>query len=316
MSGFEVVTGGEVMGLVLASGGPLALAQHADLSCAGSEGTVAVGLARLGHRVQFFGRVGADAFGSRVRRALAGDGVDVSALRDDHRPTGLLLRDRVTDRAIEVAYARVGSAGSALAPDDVPIESVRSARVLHVTALTAALSGTAHDAVMAAVVAARDAGTTVVLDPNTRLRVAQASVWRELTSELAPLADVVLVGGDDARVICGDQDPTRWFHDAGTGTVVVKTGYGATESTADGFWSVSGRRVPVVDPVGAGDAFAAGWISAYLRGVTGADRLREAHAVASCSVGHPGDLDGLPTAAVRQQMVAREFGVPGEDVLR
>lgn len=313
MSTAEVVAFGEVMGLILASDGPMTTATRADLGCAGAEATVAVGLSRLGHRVEFFGRVGADAFGRRVRRTLAADGVGVAGLVDDRRPTGLLLRDRVIDRPIDVTYARTGTAGSALETTDVPVETIRAARVLFASGITAALSPSAAAATTFALKVARDAGTTVVVDPNVRRRLAGDDDWRRIAEELAALADVVLVGRDDARVICGDADPVDWFRERGTARIVVKSGtVGATEVGPDGSWSAQGRRVEVVDPVGAGDAFAAGWVSAHLRGVSAERRLREAHVVASCTVGHPGDLDGLPTADVRDLLLDED----GPDVLR
>ncbi len=62
--------------------------------------------------------------------------------------------------------------------------------------------------------------------------------------------------------------------------------------------------MPVTDPVGAGDAFAAGWLSARLRGLDHQQALAEAACVAALVVQAPGDIDGLPTAAARDRALA------------
>jgi 2-dehydro-3-deoxygluconokinase len=61
--------------------------------------------------------------------------------------------------------------------------------------------------------------------------------------------------------------------------------------------------VPLIDPVGAGDAFAAGWLSGWLRGVPAQRRLDEAVTVAACVVATRGDVAGLPSAAVRDALL-------------
>ncbi|MGH3658423.1 MAG: PfkB family carbohydrate kinase, partial [Micromonosporaceae bacterium] len=118
----EVVTLGEAMALFLAEPGTaVSYARWFDASVAGAEANVAIGLARLGHRVRYAGRVGADPLGETVIRTLRGEAVDVTAVvTDPDRPTGLLIRDAPAGRPIQVVYRRSGSAGAALAVADVP----------------------------------------------------------------------------------------------------------------------------------------------------------------------------------------------------
>lgn len=179
MSAPEVVTFGEAMALLLAEPGrPLDHAERFRRSIAGAESNVAVALARLGHRVGWFGRVGDDAFGRTVLRTLRGEGVDVSRARvDPAAATGLIVRDCHAERAIEVLYHRAGSAGSRLAREDIDPAWLGSARILHVTGVTAALSATALDACVAAVEAARSAGVLVSYDPNVRRKLLAAEHW-------------------------------------------------------------------------------------------------------------------------------------------
>lgn len=315
----EVVTFGEPMTLLLASDDvPLSEATRFDSSLAGAESNVAIGLARLGHRVAYFSRVGEDVSGTRVRRVLAAEGVDISNIgTDPTRPTGLMLRDTPVGFPISVAYHRAGSAATALSPADVPVEVIRSARLLHVTGITAALSATAAAACELAMRTAREAGVAVSFDPNVRLRLASAERWQEIGDQLGRLADVVFTGAEESATVAPGVDPVDFYRECGASTVVVKDGAnGATEHTLSGpqaGTSLHGpaRSVRLVDPVGAGDAFNVGWLSAWLRGADAADRLAEAALIASLVVTVRGDITGLPSRATVDHLLAS-----GSDVVR
>jgi 2-dehydro-3-deoxygluconokinase len=298
----EVVTFGEAMALFLAADGrPLAAATRFDRQVAGAELNVAVGLARLGHRVGWFGRLGRDTAGAAVRALLRAEGVDDSrVIEDPRRPTGLLVRDRHAERRVRVDYHRAGSAASALDEGDVDRAYVAGACVLHATGITPALSPSARRATFAAMQAARDAGVTTVLDPNVRHKLWDARAARPVLRRLVALADVVLANADEAALVTGADDREQAaarLLSLGARTVVIKAG-------ADGAWATDGEvavtvapvAVTVVDPVGAGDAFDAGFVSGLLRG-EGLERSLELGAAAGAAcVQVPGDLDGLPTA--------------------
>jgi len=292
----SVVTLGEVMALLLAEDDlPLGTADRFSFAVAGAEATTAVTLARLGITTSYLGLLGADAIGHQVARELRGHGVDLSGVRMvAGERTAVLIRDTPRDRPISVQYHRGGSAASGLACTDVPEETVAGAAVLHLTGITAAISETARQAVLHAAHTARRAGVTVTFDPNVRASLAPAARWRELIDELARLADVVLVGKDEAAWLF-DGDPADWFLERGASRVVVKDGAaGAWETDGLRTWLQPARIVGAVDPVGAGDAFAGGWIAGWLAGDSPGDRLAVATTVASMCVSARGDLAGLP----------------------
>lgn len=298
----EVVTLGEVLTLFLAKGTtPLGQAVGFERSLAGAEANVAVGLARLGHSVAFVGRVGADPFGAQIKRSLRGEGIDVSGLSvDSARTTGLIVRDAPAGRPVTVSYYRSGSAGSALSPADVDADAIRRARVLHITGITAALSPSTHAALLTAASVAREAGVPVSFDPNLRMRLAPVEEWSSVVQTFAPFANTVLVGADELELL--GLTP-HWFLGLGAQLIVVKDGArGAMVTDGKVTESVPARAVPTIDAVGAGDAFAAGWLSATLRGRPLAQRLHEAAVVASCAVAARGDLSGLPDAATRDRL--------------
>lgn len=306
----EVVTFGEVLAVFLsADGSPLGRSSAFELVTAGAEANVAVGLTRLGHAVSFSGRVGDDALGHRIVRELRGEGLQTCVTVDADRPTGVIVRDAPTIGATQVVYHRAGSAGSALTVDDLDLAALGTARLLHVTGITAVLSPTAFEATEVAMRTAREAGVTVTFDPNVRRRLGTPEQWLHVVETLAPLADVVLVGADDASYLLPSSDlasTASWLRERGVESLVWKDGAeGATElNPREGTVVQAARPVPATDTVGAGDAFAAGWISSWLDGEDAPGRLRRAVTVAASVVANRGDLPGLPDRGTLQSLMS------------
>jgi 2-dehydro-3-deoxygluconokinase len=269
---------------------------------AGAESNVAIGLSRLGHAVRWLGVVGDDEAGELVRRTLLAEAVDISAARVDPRgPTGLLIAESRIAGWTRVRYYRSGSAGSYLAAADVAAALAPPPRVLHVTGITPALGPGPRSAVAEAVTAARRAGVTVCFDVNYRSRLwPPQEAARELTA-LMPGVDIVVASDDELELVTGpgpEEAQVEALLDAGAAEVVVKRGAaGATVYTPDGKVSSPARTVPVVDVMGAGDAFVAGYLSAWLEGLDVSQRLHRAITTAAFVVASPGDWEGLPTRA-------------------
>ncbi|WP_033341538.1 sugar kinase [Catenuloplanes japonicus] len=302
----DLVTLGEAMLVVRASapGRPLP-GTPAELSFAGAESTVAIGVTRLGHTATWLGRVGTDAAGDLILDALRGAGVDVrAATRDPDHPTGLLLRHRRTADRVVVDYYRDGLAGSRLDAAHLPDGLIESARILHVTGITPALSDSAASAVHEAVRRARAAGVTVSLDVNYRSRLWPPGRAAPVLRALAAQADVVFAGAEEAALALGAPSA----HEPGElgaalralspAEAVIKLGAdGAATVTADGFWRAPAVPVTQVDPVGAGDAFVAGYLSGLLDGLPPPDRLARAAGCGAIAVSTTGDWEGLASRA-------------------
>lgn len=301
-AGLDVVTFGETMvGLVASDGLDLALSRHFARQAVGAEANVAIGLARLGRRVGLFGRIGSDAFGDSIVRDLRAEGIDLSrVVRDQTRPTGLLARDVWVDRPIQVAYYRSASAGSALCPADVDIDYVRGARLLHLTGITPVLSDSARDATRTALTAATEANVGVVFDPNLRRSLCADAVAVPRLRDLLPRCTVVLAGLDELEALAGERDPqvaAREILATGPELVVVKDGIrGSWAFDRSRSWHQPALPANAVDPVGAGDAFAAGFLHAWLDEPCVARALATAAMTAALCVATRGDSTGAPFA--------------------
>ncbi len=298
----EVVTFGETMVLLAANEiGPLRFASTFTRFVAGTESNVAIGLARLGHSVAWFSRVGEDEFGQLVINAVRGEGVDTTrVIVDPAAPTGLVLKEKREVGPRKVLYYRSGSAASRLAPSDLDADQIGSARWLHVTGVTMAISSSARATVRAALEMARERDVKVSFDPNMRLRLWTREQARAAMREILPYCDVVLPGLDEAEMLTGESDARRAaeaLRILGAASAVIKLGAdGALAVTAHEQVQVPGIRLErIVDPVGAGDGFAAGFLSGMLRDLGLAESIRWGNIVGGLAMTVTGDTEGLPT---------------------
>jgi 2-dehydro-3-deoxygluconokinase len=291
-----LITVGETMGLVAADGiGPLEYARSFSFGIGGAESNVAIGVARLGQPATWFGRVGRDSTGDLIRRRLAAEQVRVLAIEDDAF-TGLMVKHRRSGTALHVDYHRAGSAGSRLTPADVPVHEVQAAAVLHVTGITPALSLSARATVFHAVEVARAAGVTVSVDVNYRSKLWSSYDAAPVLRDLVSRADIAFAGPEEAALV-GAPSLTA-LAALGPAEVIIKDGArGCTALIAGTTLQVPALSVQVIDPVGAGDAFVAGYLTERLAGAAADVRLRTAIAAGAFAVTVPGDCEGLARRA-------------------
>ncbi|MEU6847536.1 sugar kinase [Streptomyces sp. NPDC046716] len=288
--------------------GRLADVPSFDRGIGGAESNVACVLAAGGHRTRWVSRVGADGFGDHLVEAIGGYGVDVDAVRrDPARPTGIYFRtagDRGGD-SHEVAYYRAGSAASAMSPATMDLDALRAGRVLHLSGITAALSADCLDLLYA--LTDGSAPGTVSFDVNHRPGLWRTPEDARVLLDLARRADLVFVGEDeaeDAWGVTGGPDAIRAALPEPAVLVVKRGADGAVAYDGHGRHEEPAPRVDVVAAVGAGDAFAAGFLSATLRGLPAAARLRHGHLWAAAALTVPGDLAAPPSRAHADRLVA------------
>jgi 2-dehydro-3-deoxygluconokinase len=298
-----LITVGETMGLLSSTSvGLLRTAGSLALGVGGAESNVAIGVARLGGQATWIGRVGDDPIGDLVVSRLAGEGVDTTlVVRDDTAPTSLMLKEQRTPDLSRVVYYRRNGPGSRLRPQDLDEERIAAAQVLHVTGITPALSSSAARTVTTAIAMARDADVTVSLDINYRAALWSPEEARPVLLELVKTADIVFAGDDEAALLGVHGDPpdqAAALAELGPSRVVIKLGARGAVACLDGHAvEVAAHQVSAVDPVGAGDAFVAGFLAEGMAGACGQDALRVGAACGAFVVQVPGDWEGLPTRA-------------------
>jgi 2-dehydro-3-deoxygluconokinase len=269
-----------------------------ELSMGGAEANVAIGVARLGHSACWVGRVGDDEFGALIRATLRSENVDDSCVSvDPAAPTALMVKERRGNAITKVVYYRHGSAGSRLARDQLDRGVIGSARVLHLSGITLGVSETCREAAFGAAELARSAGALVSFDFNYRVALWPADAAAPEFRKLAAIADLVFAGEDELALL-GRGDPVATARELcadGSRAVVIKRGSrGAARVSAAGEDSVRATPVQVVDPVGAGDAFVAGYLSGILDGLDGHECLVRAAACGAHAVAGLGDWEAMP----------------------
>lgn len=302
----DVATFGEAMVLLVADQpGPLEDVMGFHKRTAGAETNVAIGLARLGLRVGWASRLGADSMARYLLGAMQREGIDCShVICDASQRTGFQLKGRVTDGSDPpTEYHRKGSAASHIGPGDIDVTWLRSARHLHATGVFAALSPSTLAAAHKSMAVMREAGRTISFDPNLRPALwSSTEQMREQINRLAAQADWVLPGLEEGRLLTGADTPEAiagHYRQLGAKLVVIKLGPdGAYFDGETGSGRVGGFPVAkVVDTVGAGDGFAVGVVSALLEGRSVADAVRRGAWIGARAVQVLGDTEGLPTRA-------------------
>jgi 2-dehydro-3-deoxygluconokinase len=295
------------------TGGSLTYAPLFTKTIAGAEANVAIGLTRLGVKTRWISRLGVDPFGDQVFSTLAGEGIDVSAVtRDAANPTGIYFKEFKGIGDPNVYFYRKLSAASHFTPEELSPQWFNGARHLHITGILPALGPFTADTAREAMKIARKMGMTISFDPNLRRKLWSEERAREVLLSMIPLCDYFLPGLDEAEFLLGARSETEYariFLDQGAKVVALKLG----ELGSLGFYANEVVKAAphvvstLVDTVGAGDAFAAGFLSVMLdhNGGSSSDINREkleaallrANLLGALATQYKGDWEGLPTLA-------------------
>lgn len=293
----EVVCLGESMTMLTAMPpAPLRHRPQLAMYAGGAESNVACGLAHLGHKVEWLSRLGDDPLGDGIVDFLVARGVGTTSVaRDPERPTGVYFKDSA-DQRTTVFYYRSGSAAAAMSRSCVDPQALRGVRLLHLSGITPALSPACDDLVQALVVDRHHDVPIVSFDVNYRPDLWPVADAAPRLQRLSEAADVVVVGRDEAQTLWGTTTPdeVRKLLPDVPQLVVKDNDVGATCFSEEGTSFQPALKVRVIEPVGAGDAFAAGYLSGLLKGLAPHVRLRQGHVLAALTLQHSSDLPELP----------------------
>ncbi|MDF0727305.1 sugar kinase [Cytobacillus sp. S13-E01] len=310
MNKIDVFTLGETMVLFQAEQMlPLEYVHQFPKQIGGAESNVAIGLTRLGHSVGWASKLGNDPFGRYILKYIRGEGVDTSScLFTEKAQTGIIFKERLSPEDVNVYYYRKNSAASFMEPADLNEQYIAQAKILHITGITPALSESCYQTVLASIDIAKRNNMTIVFDPNLRLKLWSAEQAKEVFNEIATHADVILPGLDEGQFMTGktevEEVAEALMGDADK-TIVIKLGSkGAYFHTKNEKAYVAGFPVSqIVDPVGAGDGFAAGILSGLLRNERLETVVKRANAIGAMVVGVSGDVEGLPTLSAVERFM-------------
>ena len=266
----DIVTIGEVLiDLTQKGTDELGVGQYAA-NPGGAPANLAVAAARLGAETAFIGKVGADAFGSYLRRVLEENGVDTTGMLTDaheHTTLAVVSVDGAGERSF--SFYRDPSADVNLQAEEIPAALLRDTRVLHFGSVSLTAEP-ARSATLYAAKTARENGCLVSYDPNYR-----ESLWHSREEAVAqmkaalPLCDILKISDEELPLLTGTNDPaegSRQLSNLGIRLIFVTLGAdGAFYRMGEHTGSVPGIRVKVGDTNGAGDTFFGAALSKLVR---------------------------------------------------
>lgn len=270
----------------------------------GDTSNAVIAAARAGARCVYLSRVGADRFGDLLLRLWADEGVSTEGVeRDEQAATGVYF---VTHgkQGHEFSYLRAGSAASRMSTEwlqRAALAPLRSARMLHLSGISLAISATACAAGLAAMELARAAGVMVSFDSNLRLKLWPIAQARAAIEQAIARCDLFLPSLEDLQQLCGAGDANAlldWCHARGAPRVVLKMGaQGCIVSEGGARQALPGHAVTQLDATGAGDCFCGNLLARLAAGDLLLDAARYANAAAALAVQGFGAVAPLPRPA-------------------
>ena len=266
---------------------------------AGAEVNVAVALARLGLKAQYFSRFGNDQLGSVMLADIEAEGVDVSLSKRVDSFTGAMVRNPGKSAPVEISYLRKGSAASTIEPADILDSYISSTRWLHATGITCAISESGAKTVKHALEKAAQLKVKSSFDLNIRRKLWSEDAARKVLEPLARDVELLIGGEDEYQVVFGKVDPKQILAEVnkrGCKIAVMTKGDQKMRFSIDGnYEEITPPKVVAVDPVGSGDAFTGGVIAGLLSGMSTKRALEQGSICGALVASMFGDWTGIPT---------------------
>ena len=278
----------------------------------GDTSNCAIAAARQGASVGYVTHVGADMFGDSFLDLWNAEGIDASTVRQvADAPTGIYFVTHGPG-GHKFKYLRAGSASSRMGPEDLPVKALKSARILHVSGVSQAISTRAADAVFAAIEIVRSAGGRVSYDTNLRLNLWPIERARAITHAAMARCDIALPAGDDARQLTGLEDPEAiagFYLDLGASVVALTLGTdGTLVATPLERRHIRVRPMEAVDATAAGDTFDGAFLARIVLGDDPFQAARFANAAAALSTQGYGAVAPIPSKEAVEAFLAQEGG--------
>ena len=264
----------------------------------GDTSNTAISIARQGMSVGFISKVGKDQFGWELLELWKREKVDYSHVSiHPEAPTGIYFVTHDAD-GHHFTYYRSGSAACQMTPLDLPKDDLSQTRILHLSAITQAISVSSCETAFAAIFQARKNGVKVSYDTNLRLKLWSLDRARDVINRTVPMCDVIMPSLEEATSLTGLVDPveiTDYFFELGAKLVVLKQGsHGARVSDGKENLNIPGHKVKAIDATGAGDTFDGAFLSEWIRKDDPFSAAEYANAAAALSTTNYGAVDSIP----------------------
>ncbi|MEB7778970.1 sugar kinase [Mammaliicoccus fleurettii] len=288
--------------------GPMRYAHSFTSHIAGAETNTLIGLEKLDIKTGWISQLGNDELGHKILSFVRGEGINVDAVQlIEDTPTGIFLKEKVRQDQTRVHYYRKGSAASLMTNSNIDKDYIAKFKYLYVTGITPALSESCKETTFHLISIAKELNLKIIFDPNLRLKLWSEDEARETLLKMISLSDIVLPGISEGEFLFNEKSEEKIAQNIiehGASTVVVKLGskgaYYHNENYAG--YATASKKIEVVDPVGAGDGFAAGFIAGYIDGLSIHEAVEQACNAGALVTTVKGDVEGLPSKEEIEKM--------------
>ncbi|UFU00681.1 sugar kinase [Radiobacillus kanasensis] len=282
------------------SKGPMRFVHSFERRVGGAELNLAIGCARLGLRTGWISRLGNDEFGKHILHFARGEGMDTSQVKlVDGYPTSVYFKEILEDGTGRNFYYRDNSPTITMSPEALNESYIKQAKLLHITGVFSAIDERNPAILLRAMELAKKHGVLVSLDPNIRLKLWSKEKARSTMESYLPFVDILLTGDEEANILFGTSEDEEIIHickENGIDTLAIKKGEKGASAFHQGKY-LQASPIPakkVVDTVGAGDGFNAGFLYGMLNGLSLERTMKLATTIGSMVVSVSGDNEGLP----------------------
>ena len=294
---FDVTTiGATLLRLSVPAGERLETAGSYSVHTAGTESNTMVALSRMGRKTGWISRLKNDAIGQRIAREMYSHGVNTSRIVWTHKDRNevFYVEYGAGPRGIDVIYDRSGSALSKIRFEEVDVDYLLGTRILHMTGIFPALSTRCIKTAEQTMLAAKKATVTISFDVNYRSKLWTPRKAAKTLEPMMAMSDILFLTREDAKDL---------FHLSGTPEQMINAAYerfqpeicvltlgseGAIAFDGSRLWRSTAYDVQIIDRLGAGDCFTAGFLCGYLEGSI-QQGMNYASAMAALKLGIRGD---------------------------
>ena len=315
----EIITIGETMAAFVPKGtGYLHYIKDYELRIAGAESNLAIGACKLGHSASWISSLGDDELGYFVNNSIRAEGVETRYVQfHKKRPTGVMLKQILPGKETSVFYYREHSAASRMHKDMLKPEMFTGGKVLHLTGITPVLSDTCEELALQAAAMGKKEGLLLSFDPNIRRKLWKEKNYTKTLQKIVEYTNILMLGLDEAKTLYGTDEKEKiieaFFQKEDAQYIAIKDGSrGAYVADRDGGYAIPPYPCTLVDPIGAGDAFNAGFLCGLLEGAS----VREAGEIAAIAgalaTESYGDIEGYPTRRAIRRILDEKSGKDAE----
>ena len=279
--------------------GPLRFVTHFERRAGGAELNFAIGMARLGVECKWISRLGKDEFGRAIFNFARGEGVDMTDVEfTDEYPTSLNFKQINEDGSGSTFYYRHPSPTLTMTKSLVTDDLLSDIDLIHITGVFLSINKNNIEIIETLLKKAKEFKIPVSFDPNIRLKMWTIEEARATFERIFPYVDIMLTGLDELKMITNKIDEIdfiQFVNDYDIKELVIKDGENGSKLYCNNTWyEQEAFNVNVVDTVGAGDGFDAGYIYGYLHEKDYESRLCFANGVGALVTTVSGDNEGLP----------------------